>query len=131
VTIPYAQGRCANRPVPALDSFRVVEAKAEKNVCVIFAEQKNIFHRFILTFARDFTSFVVRLVSDVVYENINFTVMDTGVAIMAVEDTLEVFQKDQIKVYKDPPVTANMRLFNHNGLVYFINNNSIHQLKIK
>ena len=131
VTIPYTQGGCANLPVPALNGFRVVDARSEKNVCVVIAEKKNIYSKFILTFTIDFSSFHLREIPDVTFEAINFTVMESGATIMVAGDELEVFKKDQVKIYKDPPVTTNMRLFNHNGLVYFVNKNSIHQLKIK
>lgn len=134
VTVPYALGRCCNLPCPALDGYRIVEAKGERTVVVVIGERKGVYTRFILSFKPDFSSFTVRSQPDISYDGINFTVLENGTCLlMTAPDKLEVSTGGnlQIREYDNPPLSSSMRLFNVSGSVFFTNGNTIHQIKMK
>jgi len=133
LVIPYKKGSCFSKYIPQLDGYRIVEAKSDKWVTVIVAEKKGQFDRFIIVFNKDYTSFDVRKVDDVAYDTINFTVMDNGLcALLASPTELELFVNNQkVEVLEDPPFDSTMKLFSTTDGIYFINGNSIHQIKKK
>jgi hypothetical protein len=131
VTIPYAPGRCCSRPVPQVDGFRVIDARSEKNLCVLIGEKGGSYSRFVLTFAPDFSSYTLRQEDDVAYEGINFTVLENGLCLLlAGSDELQVFKGATVHKFSNPPVAANMRLFAKGGGVCFLNGNSVFSLKM-
>ena len=132
VTVPYATGRCCNLPVPELNGMRVVDARGEKNVVIVACETKGVYHRFIITLNRDFDALKVRQEADIAYDGINFTVLDNGlIVLLSAPDTLEIISGSTITEFDNPPITTNMRLFNQGGAVYFINDNTVHRLKMR
>jgi hypothetical protein len=133
LTIPYAKGRSFSKYLPQLDGFRVIEAKSEKTVTVILAERGGIYHRFIVVFDPKYLGFEVREAKDVAYDTINFTVLDSGVCILLTSPTeLEMFTTArQYETLSDPPFDSTMRLFSTPDGAFFVNGNSIHQIKRK
>ena len=131
VTVPYALGYCCNLPVPQLNGMRVVEAKSEKNIVVVVCETKGVYHRFILMFNKEFDNVTVRQEADISYDGINFTVLDNGLVILlAAPDKLEIISGSIVTEFDNPPIATNMRLFNQGGAVYFINDNTVHRLRM-
>lgn len=133
LTLPYKLGSCFSKHIPQLDGYRIVGAKAEKNVVVIIGEKKGQFDRFIIIYNRDFTTCDVRKTDDIAYDTINFTVMDNGVCILLASDSeLELFASaTQYETLPNPPFDATMRLFSTSDGIFFINGNSYHQVKRK
>jgi hypothetical protein len=133
LTLPYKKGASWSKHLPQLDGFRIVEAKSEKTVTVIVAEHGGIFHRFIFVFDKDYRSFEVREAKDVAYDTINFTVLDSGLCLLLASPTeLELFTTaKQFETLSDPPFDSTMRLFSTPNGVFFVNGNSIHQIKRK
>lgn len=133
LTIPYDKKTSFSKYIPALDGFRIVDAKSEKYVTVVLAEKGGIYHRFIIVFSNDYQSFEVREVKDVAYEAINFTTMDNGLCLLlANQNEIELFKKaDKYETLTDPPFDANMQLFSTIDGIFFINGTSIHQVKRK
>jgi hypothetical protein len=130
VTVPYAPGFCSSHPVPALDGYRVIDAKSDRGVCVIVAEHKGKYSRFTLEFTSDFSAFSVREEQDIAYDGINFTVLENGLAVVLAGDELHLGRKGTVHKLTNPPVSANMRLFSKAGGVYFLSGSSVYSLKM-
>ena len=133
LAVPYAKGACCNRPVHELKGYRVVDAKAERNVVVVLAEKGGKYDRFIIVFDKDFRSLEVRKAENVAYDTINFTVVSSGLCLLLTNPgEVELFTNaKQFETLSDPPFDSAMRLFNNEDGVFFINGNSIHQIKRK
>ena len=133
LTLPYKKGSCFTKYLPQLDGYRVVDAKSERNVTVVIAEKNGQYDRFVICFKKDYSDFDVRKVEDIAYDTINFTVMDNGLCLLlSAPDELEMFGNNQnIQVLPDPPFDATMKLFSTPDGVFFINGNTIHQIKRK
>lgn len=133
LTLPYKLGSCFSKHIPQLDDYRIVDAKAEKNIVVVVGEKKGQFDRIILIYNKNFDSCEVRKATDITYDGINFTVMDNGLCVLlASDDELELFSTAQkAETLTNPPVDATMRLFATSDGIFFINGNSFHQLKRK
>jgi hypothetical protein len=133
LTLPYQKGNSFSKYIPQLDGFRVLSAKADKHIVVVMAEKGGIYYRFIFIFNKTYTDVQVREVKDVTYDEINFAVMDNGVCVLLASDTeLELFAKaDKCEVMSNPPFDSSMKLFTTSDGIFFINGNSIHQIKKK
>ena len=133
LTLPYKLGSCFSKHIPQLDGYRIVGAKAEKNIVVVLGEKKGQFDRFIIIYNKAFTTCDVRKVENVTYNTINFTVMDNGLCVLlSADDELELFATaSQAETLADPPFDATMKLFSTSDGIFFINGNSFHQVKRK
>ena len=133
LTLPYKLGSCFSKHIPQIDGYRIVGAKAEKNIVVVVGEKKGQFDRFILVYNKDFSQCDVRKVEDISYDTINYTVMDNGLCILLSSDSeLELFATaTQCETLPNPPFDATMRLFATSDGIFFINGNSFHQIKRK
>ena len=131
VTIPYKLGSCFSKYIQALDKYRIIDAKSEKNITVIIAEKSGRYDRFVLIFDKNYHDLDIRKTEDVSYDKINFTVLDNGLCILlASPDELELFSTvTQAQTLSNPPFDSTMKLYSFNGEVFFTNQNSIHQLK--
>ena len=133
LTLPYKRGACFSKYLPQLDEYRVVDAKAERNVVVIIAEKNGQYDRFIVVFKKDYSDFDVRKVEDIAYDTINFTVLENGLCILlAGPDELELFGDNQhVNLLQNPPFDSTMKLFSTPDGAFFTNGNTIHQIKRK
>lgn len=133
LTFPYKLGSCFSKHIPQLDGYRIVEAKAEKNIVVVIGEKNGQFDRFIIIFNKTYSTCDVRKVADVTYDIINFTVMDNGLCILlSADDELELFATaTQAETLPNPPFDSTMKLFSTSDGIFFINGNSFHQIKRK
>lgn len=133
LTFPYKLGSCFSKHIPQLDGYRIVDAKAEKNIVLVVGEKKGKFDRIIIIFNKSFDICDIRKTENIAYDTINFTVMDNGLCILLASDTeLELFATaSQAETLSDPPFDATMRLFSTSDGIFFINGNSFHQLKRK
>ena len=131
ITLPFEKGKCANMPVKELKGYRILEARAEKNICGIMAERKGIYYRFVMVFNETFTDYAMTKADNVSYAPINFTVLPNGVCIMVADSDAQVFIGDKVKVVTDPPFDSSTRLFNTSGIVSFIDGKKIYSVKMK
>ena len=131
ITFPYEQGKCLFVSTPELNGFRILEAKSEKNICIVLAEQKGIYYRFVMQFNDKFTQYTIRRSDNVSYSSINFTLKSNGVCILAYSNELEIFHGNQVKVISNSPIEDDMKLFELNGEVCFIDENKIYSVKMK
>lgn len=129
VTVPYMLSRCATKPVPVLDGWRVIEAVGRGKWVIILAEHKGRYDRFILKFADDWQSIALhRRDEDIAYEAINFTVTATGTCLLLIEDKLQVWQTATVKEFDSPPLAADMKMFDIAGQVAFIHDDTVCRL---
>lgn len=133
LTLPYKLGSCFSKHIPQLDGYRIVDAKAEKNVVVIIGEKKGQYDRFIIIYNKAYNSCDVRKVDDVTYDTINMGVLDNGLCLLLKSPIeLELFSSaSQCEIINNPPLDSSMKLFTTMDGVFFINGNSFHQLKKK
>ena len=133
LTLPYKKGSSFSKYIPQLDGFRIISAKSDKTVTVVLAEKAGIYHRFVIVFDKKYSDLKIRETKDVAYDEINFAVMDNGLCVLLASDTeLELFATaDQCEVLNNPPFDATMKLFTTPDGIFFINGNSIHQIKRK
>ena len=131
ITLPYEKGKCLVLPVKELDGFRILEAKGEKNIVGVVAEKKGIYYRFVFVFDDGFKSYKLTRTDDVTYGPVNFTVMQNGLCVMALDSEAQIFKGDKVKVISNPPFDTNTRLFNKSGGVFFIDKNKTYSVKMK
>jgi hypothetical protein len=131
ITLPYEQGKCLFISIPELNNYRILEAKSEKNIIIVLSEQKGIYYRFIMQFNDKFTQYQIRKTDNVSYSSINFTVKSNGVGILAYGNELEIFHGNQVKIISNSPIEDDMKLFEFNGEVCFVDENKIYSVKMK
>jgi hypothetical protein len=131
LVLPYKLGSCFSRYIPELDGYRVIDARADKNVVVIVGERKGQLDRFVLIYDKTYSKYEIRKTDDVSYNTINFTVMDNGLCVLlATDDELELFNTaTKYETLPDPPFDSNMKLFSCPDGLFIINGSSFHRVK--
>jgi len=118
-SILTADGGCHQLRLVELDGYQVVNARVERNVLIVVGIKQGRYDKFVFRFARDFSSHDLRIISDTSSIDINFTVLDTGVALHLVDDNkLEVFLSSQnspgLRTFQDALLETDVRLL-HSG----------------
>ena len=133
LTLPYKLGSCFSKYIPELDGYRIVGAKSDKVITVILGEKKGQYDRFILIFDKHYTKYETRKVDDVAYDDINFATLDNGVcALLASPTELELFATAyKCETLSNPPFDSTMKMLATPDGLFFINGNSLHQIKRK
>jgi len=133
LTFPYKQGYCFTKQIPELHNYRIVDAKADKNIVIIVGEKHGKYDRFVFIYKKDFSEYSFKKYEDITYDNINFAVLDNGIcALLNNENELELFASiNHNEILQNPPIDNSMKLFSMDDGFFFINDNSIHQLKRK
>lgn len=133
LTLPYKQGCSFSKHIPQLSGYRVIGAKCDKNIVVVIAEKSGQYDRFVIVFTKDYSDFDTRIVSDVSYNTINFCVMDSGLCLLLNENgDMEIFvDNKKVEIISNAPLDSSMPLFATADGVFFVLNNSIHQVKKK
>jgi len=131
ITLPYEKGKCFISPVTELNGYRLLEAKSEKNVCVVIAEKKGVYYRFVMFFDKEFKQYSISKTDNINYDMVNFTVLPSGVCVMAVDTDVHIFVNNQVKIVNNPPFNASTKLYTSSGGVFFINNNKVYSIKMK
>jgi hypothetical protein len=116
-----------------LDGYRIISAKSDKNITVVVGEKKGQYDRFIIVFDKRYEKCDIRKVEDIAYDTITFAVMDNGMcALLASPTELELFSTAfQCETLNNPPFDSTMKFFSMDNGLYFINGNSLHQIKRK
>ena len=136
VSLFPASGKSYQINLPELDGYRVLDGKYENNVLMLVAEKKGKYNRFVMRFAPDFSSHDMRVVEDVDYTDLNFTVTDAGICTMInEEEKLEAFsnKKDAgtVKIMEDPAIDGTMRLWHDGARVMFSKEDKLYSIKMK
>jgi tRNA A-37 threonylcarbamoyl transferase component Bud32 len=131
VIVPYETGKCSIVAMPELDGSRIIDAKCERNICVVIAEKEGIYNRHVFTFDAKFKTYTMRVDTDVTVTDVNFTVLPTGVTVMATDTDVEIFKDNHVKKIDNSPFTANNKLFNVSGTVHYIDDKEVFQASIR
>jgi hypothetical protein len=131
LTIPYKEGLCTNVAVKELDGYRVLDGKSESNICVVIAERKGKYSKFILTFNENFESYNLRIEEDIPYQDINFTVLNNGVCVLTNDNEVQIFKDKNIKSIPNPPFSTSNKLINISGVIHYIYDNKLMSAKVK
>jgi serine/threonine protein kinase len=118
-----------------ISGYTILDAKFESGVLMIVGNKQGKYDRFIFRFGEDW-SYDLRVVKDVVYGALNFTVLDNGVCVcMTEEEMIEIFsvKKDSagVKVIDDVGIDGNMKLFHSGTRVMFAKGNKIYSLTMR
>jgi hypothetical protein len=118
-SIPGVGGGCHQVRMSDLDGAQIINAKLYRNVLVVVVTTAGRYDKYIYRFAKDFSSYDVRVLPDVANTDIEFTVLDTGVVLHLIDyDKLEIFSsaKDSMKVsvLEDEALHDDVKLF-HTG----------------
>jgi hypothetical protein len=109
---------CYQIPIPELDHYRLIDAKFQNKVLMMVGEKRGRYDRFVFRFDDGYSAYDCRVIKDIQYAGLNFTVADHGTCVMIdEEDRVEVFmnKKDApVKVFTDPAIESDMTLF-HDG----------------
>lgn len=129
--------QCRQYALKELKDYKIVDAKFEGGVLVVIGVDKlGKYDRFVLRFAKDWSSYDVRIQKDVVFAGINFTVLDNGICVlMNEEEQLEIFKAEAgqggIKLVEDDALEGDMRLTHKGAAVLVLKGNSIYTMKMK
>lgn len=111
---------CVTLRVPELDSYRIVDARFERTVVQIVAEQQGTYKRFVLRLASRFAAYDVESIFDITATgptDLNFVVLDSGTCVQVNEEGgLELFSEKpgvpvRRRVISDPGIDGALRLF--------------------
>ena len=121
---------------PELDGFRVVQAKFVGGVLVAVGEKNGKYDRFVFRFAPDYKTYDVRVTCDVAYADVNFAVLDTGVAVLLNEnEEIELFAKTpgsaKINAFSDRAVSSAARLFCRGAQTLIAQNGRLSEIKMR
>jgi hypothetical protein len=114
-----APGACRQVRLPELDRYRIIDARLYRNVLVAVGARGGRYDKLIFRFDDDFGAYDSRVLPGVPSTDINFTVLEGGVVLHAVDEgTLEVFSRHRnspdVKTFQDPSVGGDARL-SHTG----------------
>ena len=132
LTIPL-NDRCFNFYIKELDGFRILDMKVERQVGVVMAEKKGKYHRFVIIFNYDKNSYNIRIVNDVQYDDVNFTVMLNGICVLSIENNqVEVFMDNsKMKLISNSPFDSSMKLISFGNDVFFVDGDELYKVRIR
>lgn len=131
--IPYDGDKCFFRHIPELDGYRIVDARSEDRYLMVMARQKGIYSRFVFVFDNNMDSYTVRIEKDIDIDTVNFTVLNSGVALHVSESSgIELFADNKkVKTLKNAPFDSSMKLKATIKGVYFADGNTVYSAKMK
>ena len=118
-SIPVSGGGCHQVRLAELDQAQIVNAKLYRRVLMVVVTTTGRYDKYIFRFAKDFSSYDLRRLLDVVTTDIDFTVLDTGVVLhLTDDDRLEIFssakESAKLSLLDDPVLKDELKLF-HKG----------------
>lgn len=122
--------------IPELDSYRIVEAKADGTVLMVVGSKDGVYDRLVFRFDESFATYDLRVVQDITPSGLNFVTLASGVCVsMTEEEKIEAFSSKKgsqgLKVVEDPALGSNMRLLKVAGKVGFEREGRIYQMSLK
>ncbi len=136
IPLPKSDGAssCINLHVPELIGCRVVQAKHENRICMLIVHQNNLYRRMVLKFDASYQKYDCRISDDAEYGNINFTVLDNGIAVaINEENAVEVFVNqighDRMDVIKDPDIQYSLKLCKDGIITKFFKSNGLYSIR--
>ena len=136
--IPLPMGKkttCINIHIPELEGYRILDARHDKQVCMLIGYQNNIYNRIILKFNQEYSRYTCRIEPDI-EPFLNFVVLDNGVVVaIHAANTLEVFsnqdRNDQIKMIKDVTIDGSMQLCKDGIITKFFKDNQLFSIRMR
>jgi len=124
---------CKTYYIKELEGHRILDAKVERNVGVVMAEQSGKYHRFVFIFDYDKDTYTVRKTEDVSYDVVNFTVLLNGICILTIENKqIEIFiNNTKIKVIDNTPFDTSNKLISFGNDAYFIHDDKMFSITMK
>lgn len=135
-SIPSGPGVCHQVRLSELDGYQVIDARLTKNVAVVVATKAGVYDKLIFRFADDFSSYDVRVIQNVSANDINFTVLDSGVVISVTDEgSLEVFSRFKhsvdVKQITDPAISGDTKLFHVGKQSMIARNNKLFKISMR
>jgi len=133
---PNGPSSCVNIHIPEIADFRILNARHENRICMIVGHKDDRYSRIILKFDDSYKSYDIRIIEDIEYTGINFTVLDNGVVI-AINDegSLEIFSNrygmDRIDILKDSNIESTMQLCKDGIAAKFYKRNQLFSIRMK
>ena len=132
IAIPYKVGASKTIHVPELDGKRIVDAKYMEGGAIVIAEDKDVYERQTLIFDKSVSTYTIRVESNVVVQDVNFTVLDKGLCVAANGDSIELFYDNSaVKTILESPLTSNQSLYSWGNKIYVVNGDSVYNLSMK
>jgi hypothetical protein len=122
--------------LPELIGHRVTQARFDRGVLMVVANDGTSYHRFVFRFDESFSSYDLRKVENVDLADLDFIVLDSGVCVCLDEqEHLEVFSARKgsasVKIVEDPALGGDMSLVNDSSRVLFHRGNKLYSMKLK
>lgn len=134
IIAPFGDRACTHIRVRELDGLRVLAAKAgNRFIIVIAADRSGTYHKFELTLSRDYTSYQIwqGIIDN---PDLNIAILPKGVCATIVTDgELVIFVPTSGAVNKisDKHITTDLKLFNWDNKVVYINNGVLWNARLK
>ncbi len=118
-----------------LDSYRIIDAKYLDGVLIVIGEKSGKYDKFIFVVNEIHDEYSIRIIQDIQYTEIIFTVLDNGVCVHVLDDeTIELFFNKKnvtdIKQFKDN-VLVGTQLFHKGTELLFTKDNRIFYITVK
>lgn len=115
-SIPSGPGVCHQVRLSELDGYQIIDAQLMKNVGVVVGTKSGVYDKLVFRFADDFASYDLRVIQNISSNEINFTVLDSGVVLsIGDEGSLELFSRVKhsvdVKQITDPVISGDVKLF--------------------
>lgn len=140
LTIPLPRfdgpSSCLNIHIPELKGYRVLNARHENRICMIIAHKDDKYSRMIFKFDHSYDHYDCRIMEDIDYTGINFTVLDNGIVI-AINDegSIEIFSHeygmDRMDILKDPCIETPMQLCKDGIAARFFRSKQLFSIRMK
>jgi serine/threonine protein kinase len=120
-----------------LDKLKIVDAKFDRNVLMVLCNDKGKYNKYIFRFDILMTGdYDLRILKDVQYQELNFTVLDTTACVHILGDgELEIFssKKDSktVKEVVDPVISGDIKIFRDGAGLLFSRGSKIYSMKMK
>lgn len=137
-------GVCHQVRIKELENHRIIDAKFACGVLMVIGERHGSYDKFILRFDGGFYSYDARILQNIIYSGINFTVLDTGICLHLNEDgDLEIFSNrrgtNELKIIprvkqadesNDSAVLDGAKLFHHGGQALFAHARKLYKFNL-
>jgi len=140
MTIPYKDenrtSKCLVKPVPELDSYKIISGKHERGVCMLTGYKGSRLNRITLKFDSTYTVYQCQIDEDIDSPTVNFAVLDTGVVInITDEEVVELFRREpesrKVKQITGSGVDSRVRLFSEAGTAMFYYKNKVYSMTMR
>lgn len=131
LTIFPISGRSYQIKLSELTGYKIIDAKYENKMLVVVAKNKN-YDRFIFKISDDYVKYDLRINTDIVSNDINFTVNENGVCVLMLEEGLiEASKGMAIKQIHDKILESDMKFYHENDRMMFTKGSKAYYMRLK